>query len=102
MNTLRRIIEMAKANPRWARVAIALDATIGLIVGLVAYLLMNLTGVPASAVFVLLFGATLAVVGIIVFAYSIFITNGFSIGFGDGVEEGEDCPNCGQEWTGTL
>ena len=101
MNTLRNIIEMARANPKWARVALALDATIGLIVGIVAYLLMNLSEVLASSLFVLIFGALLSVIGIITIGYSLFITHGFSDEFGS-PEEGEDCPNCGAEWTGTL
>lgn len=110
MNTLRNIIEMAKANPKWAKVALALDATIGLIVGLVAYLLMNLSGVSASSVFVLIFGALLAIIGIITFGYSMFINSGamgdLTFGYNDfdqdSPEEGENCPNCGTEWTGTL
>ena len=73
MNTLRSIIRMAQANPRWARIAVALDATIGLIVGLVVYFLLNLVEVPASSVFVLLFGAILAIVGIIAVGYLLFV-----------------------------
>lgn len=100
MNTLRSIIRMAQANPKWAKVALALDATIGLIVGLVVYLLMNLSEVPASSTLVLIFGAILSVIGIITFGYSMFITHGVrDFGF---PEEGEDCPTCGEEWTGTL
>lgn len=107
MNTLRNIIRMARANPKWARVALALDATIGLIIGLVAYLLMNLSEVSASSTLVLIFGAILSVIGIITIGYSLFITRVVAdrtFIFGDefDLEEGEDCPNCGSVWTGTL
>ena len=102
MNTLRSIIRMAQANPKWARVALALDATIGLIVGLVAYLFMNLSGVSASSIFVLTFGAILSVIGIITIGYSLFITAGIRELNFDSPEEGEDCPTCGTEWTGTF
>ena len=101
-STLRTIISMARANPKWARVALALDATIGLIVGLVAYLLMNLSGVSASSTFMLIFGALLGIIGIITIGYSLFITAGIRELNFDFPEEGEDCPNCGVEWTGTL
>lgn len=86
MNTLRSIIRMARANPKWARIALALDATIGLIVGLVVYLFLNLTEVPASSVFVLVFGALLGIIGIITIGYSLFITAGMrelNFGFSD-------------------
>ena len=97
MNTLRSIIRMAQANPRWARIAVALDATIGLIVGLVVYFLLNLVEVPASSVFVLLFGAILAIVGIIAVGYLLFVqkfegvcTQDLGDPVYDDLEEGED------------
>lgn len=70
-STLRAIISMARANPRWALVALSLDISVGAIAATVTYLLWNATGIEASNLFVLMFGGLLSIVGIIAVGYTL-------------------------------
>ncbi len=75
MNTLRSIIRMARANRRWALVALSIDISVGAIAATVVYLLLNVTDFQAyaSSFFVLVFGGILSIIGIIAVGYSLLV-----------------------------
>lgn len=68
MKTIRQLLDLARANPGLAMFALTIDATIGIVVGGVVYILLNTTDVTFTNAMVLILSTLLAVGGLINFA----------------------------------
>lgn len=79
MNTvIKNVISLIRANPKYVRVAITLDASIGIIFGLIAYIIINAIDITVTNAFVLAIAALLALVAIAFSGYTILFKTGHS------------------------
>ena len=83
---------MVRAHPRYAAVAVALDASIGIIVAVTVFVLLYATNVTPSTQVVLVFSALLALAGIIGVGYTLLknrFTGDKTLGFSDEFDDDE-------------
>lgn len=101
---IRFFISMVRAYPRYAAMAISLDAAIGIIVAVTTYVVLYSTDVEPRNMGVLFFSAILAIAGILGVGYTLLKERFGGMATDDWMEapeEGESCDNCGSVWTGT-
>lgn len=72
MNTTNMMVQMVRANPSLAMLALTLDTLIGTIVGVVVYVLLNSQDVSFGALGVMVVTALLAIGGMVAFGYNHF------------------------------
>jgi hypothetical protein len=101
---IRFFIRMVRTYPRYAAMAVALDASIGIIVAVTTYVVLYSADVGPSTMGVLFFSAVLAIAGILGVGYTLLKSRIGDVATDDWMaepEEGEPCDNCGSVWTGT-
>lgn len=76
-NAIRTIISLIRANPEYARVAITLDACVGLIFGAIAYVVMNATDVAVTNITVLALATAIALLAIGIAGYTYLYKTGY-------------------------
>lgn len=80
-NAFQNIISLIRANPEYAKMAITLDASVGLIFGLIAYVIMNAADITVTNTVVLAIAAGLALVAIACLGYTILFKTGHSFDY---------------------
>jgi hypothetical protein len=80
-NAFQNIISLIRANPEYAKMAITLDASVGLIFGLIAYVIMNAADITVTNTVVLVIAAGLALVAIAFSGYTILFKTGHSFDY---------------------
>lgn len=87
-NAIQTIISLVRANPSYARVAITLDALIGIVFGLFAFVLLNSTNVELTPILVYGLASALALAAIAFAGYTLLFRAGAEIEYY--YEEDED------------
>lgn len=77
-NAIQTIISLIRANPEFAKVAIALDASIGLVFGLLAFVFLNAANIEVTNIGVLSIAACFALVAISALGYTVLYRTGYS------------------------
>ena len=96
-----------------AATAISLDVIVGIFAATVAFLVFNMVDFSVTQALMLTVSACLAIAGLIFGVYGYLASRGpvgdKTFGFSDEFDfdetewkDGEPCPCCGQDWTGTL
>ena len=80
-NAFRNIISLIRANPKFAKVAIAFDASIGIVFGLIAYVGMNATDLTVTSTVVMAIGSLLALAAIGFAGYTVLFKTGHSFDY---------------------
>jgi len=88
-NAIQNIISLIRANPEYAKVAITLDACIGLVFGLFAYVCLNAANIELTNILVLGFASAIALVAIGIAGYTVLYNTGYDF-TDDEVEYEED------------
>jgi hypothetical protein len=86
-NAIRTMNSLIRANPEFARLAITLDAIIGITFGLFVYVCMNAANIELTNILVLGFAAALVLVAVGIAGYTHLYKTGYD--FGD--VDFEDC-----------
>lgn len=87
-NEIQTIISLIRANPSYARVAITLDAFVGMIFGVLVFVGLNATVAELTSSLVLSFASAIALVAIAFAGYTLLFRAGAEIEYY--YEEDED------------
>lgn len=79
-NEIRNIISLIRANPNFARLALTLDATVGIVFGLAAYVFMHYTAAEITPVFVYGLASVLVLVAVGYVGYTVLYNTGYDFG----------------------
>jgi hypothetical protein len=76
-NEIQNIISLIRANPKFVRLALTLDATVGIVFGLLAYVFMNYTAAEITPVFVYGLASALMLAAVGYVGYTVLYNTGY-------------------------
>jgi hypothetical protein len=76
-NEIQNIISLIRANPNFARLALTLDATVGIIFGLAVYIGMNAANVEVTPILVYGLASALMLAAVGYVGYTVLYNTGY-------------------------